>query len=167
MLITILCSPPGMAQQGSCRHRLRPRCCPWWATLTLRASRLSTRSVCVTYVRPCCCCCSRVHSWAIWVVYQYIPNILLILYVFSHSVATSPVLFCFAGMPSSSVGKVLGHQWLSRWLKVKETGKCLIKDHIVEHDCPQINSSQRWCLCKKRTCGWKPRRPGQQQVFFL
>jgi len=25
------------------------------------------------------------------------------------------------GMPSSSVGKVLGHQWLSRWLMVRRS----------------------------------------------
>jgi len=25
------------------------------------------------------------------------------------------------GMPSSSVGKVLGHHWLSRWLKVRRS----------------------------------------------
>ena len=22
---------------------------------------------------------------------------------------------------------------------------------VAEHDCPEINSSQRWCLCKKNT----------------
>ena len=60
-------------------------------------------------------------------------------------------------MPSSSVGKVFGHQWLSRWLKFRRsrasvTGKW--KDShpaVAEHDCPEINSSQRWCLCKKNT----------------
>ena len=58
-------------------------------------------------------------------------------------------------MPSSSVDRVFGHQWLSRWLKFRRsrasrTGKW--KDShpaVVEHDCPEINSSQRWCLCKK------------------
>ena len=57
-------------------------------------------------------------------------------------------------MPSSSVGKVFGHQWLSRWLKFRrslaQTGKW--KDShpaVAEHDCPEVNSSQRWCLCKK------------------
>ena len=140
-------------------------------------------------------------------------------------------------MSSSSVGKVFGHQWLSRWLKfrrsrfkstekqeflknsenylrcdnssikgtlcsakpgcrVAQLVKCLVtngypdgsssggpelatlarektrqwKDShpaVVEHDCPEINSSQRWCLCKKRPCGMEPRRPGQQQVFYL
>ena len=43
------------------------------------------------------------------------------------------------GMPSSSVGEVFGHQWLSRWLK---TGKW--KDShpaVAEHDFPEINSS--------------------------
>jgi len=57
-------------------------------------------------------------------------------------------------MPSSSVGKVFGHQWLSRWLKfwrsLSQTEKW--KDShpaVVEHDCPEINSSEKWCLCKK------------------
>jgi len=63
------------------------------------------------------------------------------------------------GMSSSSVGKVFGHQWLSRWLKFRrslaryarwgKSGKW--KDShpaVVEHDCPEINSSQRWCFCK-------------------
>ena len=113
------------------------------------------------------------------------------------------------GMPSSSVGRVFGHQWLSRWLKfrrsrfksrwkreflensknyprcdnssikgtlcsakpgcrVAQLVECLVtsgypdgsssggpgkwKDShpaVVEHDCPEINSSQRWCVCKK------------------
>ena len=121
----------------------------------------------------------------------------------------------------SSVGRVFGHQWLSRWLKfrrsrfksrwkreflensknylrcdnssIKETlcsrkPGCRVaqlveslvtsgypdgsssgcpslatlarektgkwKDShpaVAEHDCPEINSSQRWCLCKKNT----------------
>ena len=38
---------------------------------------------------------------------------------------------------------------------------------VAKHDCPEINSSQRWCLCKKRLCGMEPRRPGQQQVLYL
>jgi len=57
-------------------------------------------------------------------------------------------------MPSNSVGKVFGHQWLSRWLKFK-TGKW--KDShpaVVEHDCPEINRSQRMCLCKNAHVVW-------------
>jgi len=59
------------------------------------------------------------------------------------------------GLPSSSVGKVFGHQWLSRWLKFRRslargTGKWKdLHPAVAEHDCPEINSSQRWCLCKK------------------
>ena len=124
---------------------------------------------------------------------------------------------------SSSVGKVFGHQWLSRWLKFRRSRfkskwkreflknsenylrcdnssikgtlcsakpgcriaqlvKCLVTSGyqdgssgkwndshpaVAEHDCPEINSSQRWCLCKKRPCGMEPLRPGQQQVFYL
>jgi len=37
----------------------------------------------------------------------------------------------------------------SRWLKVRR--KVLNKDShpaVVEQDCPEINSSQRWCFCK-------------------
>ena len=50
----------------------------------------------------------------------------------------------------------------------EKTGKWKDSDPAVaEHDCPEINSSQRWCLCKKRPCGFEPRRPGQQQVFYL
>ena len=48
-------------------------------------------------------------------------------------------------MPSSSVGKVFGHQWLSRWLKFRKDSH----PAVVEQDCPEISSSQRWCLCKK------------------
>jgi len=29
---------------------------------------------------------------------------------------------CKTGMPSSSVSNVLGHQWLSRWLKIPRSG---------------------------------------------
>jgi len=39
--------------------------------------------------------------------------------------------------------------------QVPETGKW--KDShpaVVEHDCPEINSSQRWCLCKNAHVVW-------------
>jgi len=31
------------------------------------------------------------------------------------------LLYCHVGMPSSSVGRVFGHQWLSRWLKFRRS----------------------------------------------
>jgi len=37
------------------------------------------------------------------------------------SQSTLPVLQIISGMPSSSVGRVFGHQWLSRWLKFRRS----------------------------------------------
>jgi len=58
------------------------------------------------------------------------------------------------GMPSNSVGKVLGHQWLSRWLKVAREKFNDWHPAVVEHDCAEINSSQIWCLCTNARAVW-------------
>jgi len=89
-------------------------------------------------------------------------------------------------MPSSSIGKVLGHQWLSRWLEVQKVFNK--QTHILQSWSKTVHSisSQRWCLCKNAYVVWShtylsvyaqsprsvkfwscPQRPGQQQVFFL
>ena len=75
------------------------------------------------------------------------------------------------GIPSSSTGKVLGHQWLSRRLKVRRKidWKVLNKDShpaVVEQDCPEINSSQRWCLCKNAHVVWSHGDLGSSRSSF-
>jgi len=45
---------------------------------------------------------------------------------------------CKTGMQSSSVGKVFGHHWLSKWLKFLRTGKWKdLHPAVVQHDCPE------------------------------
>jgi len=86
----------------------------------------------------------------------------------SYSTLTDTIVF--EGMPSSSVGKVLGHQWLSRWLKVRRSlALVLNKDShpaVVEHDCPELNSSQRCCLCKNAHVVWSHEELGSSRSSF-
>ena len=47
---------------------------------------------------------------------------------------------------SSSGGPSLAREKTGKWKHSHPA--------VAEHDCPEINSSQRWCLCKKKTPMW-------------